>query len=83
MKAQRDAVYLFFCHLEWHKKGNLEAYHELVAALDDHDPDIRLVAESLLHLPSPHPQRQKQQSLMEHRDAQHGPRQGKADRRAS
>ena len=59
MKVQRDALYLFLCHLEWHNWGNLVAYKELVAALDDRDPDIREVAESLLHRRSPHPKRQK------------------------
>ena len=33
----RDALYLFACHLEWHTKGNLAAYLELMAALDDQD----------------------------------------------
>ncbi len=44
----RDALYLFACHLEWRTKRNLAAYQELLAALDDHDCDIRCVAESLL-----------------------------------
>ena len=43
-----DPLYLFFCHLEWHRKNNLAAYDELLAALDDSDPDIRSVAEVLL-----------------------------------
>lgn len=59
MKVQRDVLYLFLCHLEWHQKRNLEAYEELIAALDDRAPDIREVAESLLLRPSPHPQRKK------------------------
>jgi len=50
-----DALYLFACHLEWHTKRNLEAYHELIAALDDHEDDIRRLAEALLHRGSPRP----------------------------
>jgi len=53
----RDALYLFACHLEWRTKRNLAAYQELLAALDDHDRDIRLLAESLLHRSSPRPER--------------------------
>jgi len=53
----RDALYLFACHVEWHTKRNLAAYHELIAALDDHDGDIRGLAESLLHRSSPRPER--------------------------
>ena len=49
----RDALYLFACHLEWHIKGNVAAYRELVAALDDPDGDVRTLAESLLHRSSP------------------------------
>lgn len=63
MKVRRDAQYLFLCHLEWHNEKNLEAYHELVAALDDQDPEIRQAAESLLRRPSPRPQRKKQPAL--------------------
>jgi len=48
-------MYLFACHLEWHIKRNLAAYHELIAALDDQDGDIRRVAEALLHRDSPRP----------------------------
>ena len=51
--GQRDPLCLFACHLEWRGKGNLAAYEELVAALDDPDPDIRLLAETLLHRTSP------------------------------
>lgn len=53
----RDALYLFACHLEWRTKRNLAAYQELLAALDDHDDDIRGFAESLLHRSSPMPER--------------------------
>ena len=49
----RDSLYLFGCHLLWHHEGNVKAYQELVAALDDPDPDIRVVAESLLYRSSP------------------------------
>ena len=55
--AHRDALYLFVCHLEWHIEGNVAAYQELLAALDDHDGDIRRLAESLLHRSSPRPER--------------------------
>jgi hypothetical protein len=41
-----DPIYLFACHLEWRDHRNLHAYHELVAALDDGDENIRLVAEN-------------------------------------
>ena len=70
MNVQRDALYLFFCHLEWHNQRNLGAYKELVAALDDRDPDIRQVAESLLHRCSPYPKRLKTTTA---RDASKGP----------
>lgn len=46
---ERDPLYLFACHLEWHRRGNLRAYSELLAALDDPDREIRLVAEMLLN----------------------------------
>jgi hypothetical protein len=55
--GHRDALYLFACHLEWRTKRNLAAYLELLAALDDHDGDIRRLAEALLHLSSPRPKR--------------------------
>jgi hypothetical protein len=51
-----DPLYLFFCHLEWHRTRNLPAYQELLAALESSDPDIRTVAEVLLHRDSPRPQ---------------------------
>lgn len=46
--GHRDPVYLFACYLEWRRRRNLAAYHELVAALDEPDCDIRIVAEILL-----------------------------------
>ena len=52
----RDPLYLFACHLEWHKKGNVAAYEELLAALDDPDERNRAVAEALLKRSSPRPQ---------------------------
>jgi len=54
----RDPIYLFACHLEWRDRGNLRAYHHLISALDDHDENIRLLAEKLLHRSSPHPKGQ-------------------------
>ena len=51
------ALYLFACHLEWHRRQNLGAYQELVVALDDSDKKIREIAEELLHRSSPRPQR--------------------------
>lgn len=51
----RDPLYLFVCYLEWHITGNLAAYQELVAALDDGDCDIRDLSEVLLHRHSPRP----------------------------
>ena len=56
-KRGRDPLYLFFCHLEWRLHGNVKAYQDIVAALDDCDPEVRLVAENLLHRPSPRPAR--------------------------
>jgi len=53
--GQRDALYLFACHLEWRTKRNLAAYQELLVALDDHQCDIRRLAESLLRQSSPRP----------------------------
>ncbi len=49
----RDPIYLFACHLEWRDHRDVSAYHELVAALDDFDPQIRCLAEMLLHRTSP------------------------------
>jgi len=53
--GHRDPLYLFACHLEWRNRGDLLAYHELVAALDDPNKEIRTVAEVLLHRSSPRP----------------------------
>ena len=57
--GHRDALYLFACHLEWLTKRNLAAYEELLAALGDHDRDIRSLAGALLHRTSPRPVRTK------------------------
>jgi len=54
---KRSKANLFACHLEWRTKRNLAAYQELLAALDDHNDDIRRLAESLLHRSSPRPER--------------------------
>jgi hypothetical protein len=51
-----DPLYLFACHLEWHKRQSLAAYQELLAALDDPDENIRTVEEGLLHRSSPYPE---------------------------
>ncbi|HEY4678896.1 MAG TPA: STAS domain-containing protein [Candidatus Angelobacter sp.] len=49
MKPQPDAVYLFFCHLEWRARRNSDAHKELFTALNHEDIEMRQVAESLLH----------------------------------
>jgi hypothetical protein len=53
--CRRDPIYLFACHLEWRDHRDLRAYHELTAALDDPEENIRCLAEDLLHRSSPHP----------------------------
>jgi hypothetical protein len=63
MSVRRDPLYLFACHLEWRDMRKLEAYKELVAALDDHDRDIRALAELLLHRSSPRPEAKSGNSL--------------------
>jgi hypothetical protein len=50
---RRDPLYLFACYLEWRNEGNLRAFQELLAGLDDPNEDARIVAESLLGRPSP------------------------------
>jgi hypothetical protein len=51
-----DPLYLFLCHLEWRRTRNPAAYQELLAARDDTDPDIRVVAEVLLDQDSQRPE---------------------------
>ncbi len=62
MSRRRDPLHLFACHLEWRERRNLDAYKELIAALDDDDSDIRHLAELLLHRSSPRPQFKKQRA---------------------
>jgi hypothetical protein len=59
----KDPLYLFACHLEWHRRRNLGAYQALVAALDDSEKRIRKIAEMLLHRSSPRPQRESRSVL--------------------
>ena len=47
-KEHRDALYVFACHFEWCSKRSLVAYQEVLAAIDDHDCDIRILAQELL-----------------------------------
>ena len=49
----RDPLYLFACHLAWSREGNLGAHQDLLAGLDDSRSDVRILAKSLLHRPSP------------------------------
>ena len=65
MTVRHDPLYLFACHLEWRDKRNFDAHKELVAALDDHDEDIRQLAELLLHRSSPSPRAKDQQLALE------------------
>ena len=65
MRVRHDPLYLFACHLEWRDRRNLDAHKELVAALDDHDEDIRQLAELLLHRSSPRPRAKDQQLALE------------------
>ena len=48
-----DPLYLFACYYEWEHDGNLLAFQQLLAALDDPDEETRLVAEAILRRPSP------------------------------
>jgi hypothetical protein len=50
---QPDPLFLFAVHLLWHRDRDVKAYQELVAALDDPNPEIRALAEDLLHRSSP------------------------------
>ena len=51
--GHRDPLYLFMCYVQWHHTQNVTTHQELLAAMDDDDPDIRLVAEVLLDRVSP------------------------------
>lgn len=51
----RDVLYLFTLHLEWRDRKNICAYDQLIAALDDPDDAIRMVAKQLLQRASPRP----------------------------
>jgi len=53
----RDPLYIFLCCALWRREANLKAYQEVVAALDDSDPDIRALAGDLLRRSSPRPKR--------------------------
>lgn len=55
MTRHGDPLYLFARHLEWRAGGSIDAYQDLVAALDDPNKDIRAVAEMLVRRSSPHP----------------------------
>jgi hypothetical protein len=44
--------------MEWHRWRNLGAYQALVAASNDSDKKIRVIAEMMLHGYSPRPQRE-------------------------
>ena len=50
-----DPLYLFARHLEWRAGGSIDAYQDLIAALDDPNKDIRAIAEMLVRRSSPHP----------------------------
>ena len=52
-----DPLYLFACHVEWHTEGNLRAFQDLLAALEDSSEEVRVVAESLLWPAVPTPQK--------------------------
>lgn len=53
--GNRDPLYLFACHLEWQTKRNLACYNELLAALDDVEEGIGVLAKELLQRSSPRP----------------------------
>ena len=55
LTMHRDPLYLFARHLEWRAGGSIDAYQDLIAALDDPNKDIRAVAEMLVRRSSPHP----------------------------
>jgi hypothetical protein len=56
--GNQDPLFLFACHVEWHRQQDLRAYQALVAGLDDSDKRIRAIAEMMLHRCSPRPQKE-------------------------
>lgn len=46
--SNRDAISLFVSYLEWQNRGCLDAYRDLIDALEDVDADVREVAGKLL-----------------------------------
>jgi hypothetical protein len=52
----RVPLYLFACHLEWRNTGNVAAYEELLAVLDDPDGRNRAIAGALQKRSPPRPQ---------------------------
>ena len=49
--AEVDAFYLFGCMTLWRKTVNIQAGWELIRALASPNPDIRSMAEAVLHAP--------------------------------
>ncbi len=60
---RRDPLYLFLCHLEWRKYGDIAALNQLIAALDDPDPTIRELAEQLTSRRRPAHPRDREEHL--------------------
>lgn len=50
-----NTLYLFACHLQGDKYGDLRAYAVFVSALDSNDEEARMVAQTLHHRKSPRP----------------------------
>jgi hypothetical protein len=51
----RDPLYLFLCHLEWRKYRHVAEYNQLLAALDEANPAVRQLAQSLIQPSSRRP----------------------------
>ena len=49
--AEMDAFYLFGCMTLWRQTGNIQAGWDLICALASPDPEIRSMAEAVLHAP--------------------------------
>lgn len=47
-ETNNDLLYLFGCCLTWRRQGDLGAYQDLVAALDDSNSEVQMLADSLL-----------------------------------